>query len=259
MRSQHRQHRWNVVSVSLTLVACVGCVTPEVPEGALSPGRSTVDAPTVEAPTSPDVPTESDVPVLPEAPLPPAHTDGLAVAYEATLARTGTLLTRGALIERRVRTLEPGYGYDAPSPDGSGGGSTGGDGTVRPGPTVPRLTVTTQPHLALYLAFVDEDLDDLDRYLDGLVTLTRVFADESFARWPDLESFDVCQVPASDSESAPEPAITLVDVTREGHAAWVAAGGDLASLLALADVRGSGVRVQLSDAARAVLDSRPTT
>jgi hypothetical protein len=246
-------HRSQVVVVALALLVSAGCSTPGAPEGTGNGGLASTDSLSVEAPTA------TDVPVLPEAPLPPGDTDGLAVAYEDELVRTGTVLTRGALIERRVRTLEPGYGYDAPSSDGTDGGSTGSDGTAWPRPTVPRLTVTTQPHLALYLAFIDEDLGDLDRYLDGLVTLTRVFADASFARWSDLESFDVCQVPASDSDASPEPAITLVDITREGHAAWVEAGGDLASLLALADVRGSGVRVQLSEAARAALERGSTT
>ena len=248
-----RTHRSRVAVVALALVVSAGCSPPGAPVGTGNPDVAATGGP------SADTPTVTDVLVPPEAPLPPKDTDGLAGAYEATLTRTGTVLTRGALIERRVRTLEPGYGYDAPSADGTGGGSIGGDGTARPSPRVPRLTVTTQPHLALYLAFVDEDLDDLDRYLDGLVTLTREFADESFARWSDLESFDVCQVPASDSDAAPEPAITLVDITREGHAAWLEAGGDLASLLALADVGGSGVRVQLSEAARAAVERGSTT
>lgn len=75
----------------------------------------------------------------------------------------------------------------------------------------------------------------------------------------DGPSFEVCRVPASDSEGSPEPAITLVDVTREGHAARVEVRGDLASLLTLADVQGSDVRVQLSDTAQVVVDSRMAT
>jgi hypothetical protein len=172
----------------------------------------------------------------PEGPLPPVDTAGLAVEPQlaALYAETGTVLTRGAVIERRVRLTLP--SSDAYAPRES--------------------AITLQPHLALYLALVDEDLDDLDRYVDNIVTLTHAFAGASFDRWPDLESFDICQVPQRDSDADPQPAITLIDVTREGYARWLADGGDLEALLALAAERRSGVRLQLSDAAKEALAAR---
>lgn len=170
-----------------------------------------------------------------DGPLPPVDTAGLNAEplLAALYAETGTLLTRGALIERILRDRST---------------STGGYGPAR--------TTVVQPHLALYLGLLDEDLADLDRYLDAIAPLTQVFATASFDRWPELESFDICLVPAADSDAAPLPAITLVDVTREGFAAWLEAGGDLTSLLELGAIAGSGVRVQLSDAARAALEAR---
>ncbi len=174
----------------------------------------------------------------PDGPLPPVDTDGLAVEplLAALYAESGTILTRGALVDRRTLVTSRG-------PDGYG----------------PRETIAiTRPHLALYLAFVDEDLDDLDRYLDAIVPLTRTFAAAAFERWPDLESFDICLVPAGDSDASPEPAIALVDVTRDGYARWAAGSTDLAGLLELTQDRSSGVRVQLAEAIGELLATTPT-
>ena len=165
-----------------------------------------------------------------DGPLPPEDTAGLAVEplLAALYSETGTQLTRGAVIERRVRLAAPGVSVYGPSV-GSGG-----------------VEVLRRPHLALYLAFVDEDLDDLDRYLDAVAPLTRVFADAAFERWPDLASFDICLVPSTDSDEAPEPAIALIDVTRDGFARWVSEGPDLTNLRTLTEEESSGVRMQLS-------------
>lgn len=176
------------------------------------------------------------LPPPPAGALPPVDTAGLAVepALAELYASTGTLLTRGALLERRVR---------ARTTDGSGYGASGG-------------AVVAQPHLALYLAFVDEDLDDLDRYLDAVVPLARTFAGAAFERWADLESFDICLVAASDSDAAPEPAIVLVDMTRDGYSRWVEDGADLVGLRAATKVASSGVRLQLSEPLRALVAAR---
>ena len=177
------------------------------------------------APPEAEAPTASFPP--PTGTVPPADTAGLTVEpmLAAMYAEWGTLLTRGAVIERRTRV-------------------TATDTTTY-GP--PQATVVRRPHLALYLAFVDEDLEDLDRYLDAVVPLTLAFAGAAFERWPDLESFDICLVPASDSDASPEPAIVLVDVTRAGFGKWIADGADLVGLRALTNDATSGVRLQLSE------------
>jgi len=210
------------VLIAAVLVGC-GAGTATVPADA------EVDAETA-APEGP-VPRAA-----PDASLPPGDTAGLAADphLAALYAATGTLLTRGALIERRVRTR---------ASDGSGYGSSGG-------------TVVSEPHLALYLAFSDEDLDDVGRYLDAVVPLTLAFAGEAFARWSDLASFDICLVAASDSDAAPEPAIALVDVTRAGYARWVADGADLVGLRFFTKDPASGVRLELSEPLRALVAAR---
>jgi hypothetical protein len=216
--------------VVLAVSGCAGGGT-DAPDAdpAAAPGTST-------EPSAPVEPEPEVVVAPPDGPLPPEDTAGLAVEAQlaALYAETGTLLTRGAVIERRVR-------LSTPSSDGYTPGTS---------------SVTTQPHLALYLAFVEEDLDDVDRYVDAIEPLTRLFAGASFDRWPDLESFDICLVPRIDSDVDPQPAIVLIDVTREGYARWLDEGGDLEALLALAAERRSGVRLQLSDAAKEALAAR---
>jgi hypothetical protein len=230
--SPHRR-RSAATSVAALLAAAViaGCTTD-------APAAPSPDAPTVDhaadvtgpGPSTPTVPA-------PDGPLPPNDTDGLAVEplLAALYAESGTLLTRGALIDRR--TLVTSREADSYGP---------------------RETIAiTRPHLALYLAFVDEDLDDLDRYLDAIVPLTHTFAAAAFERWPDLESFDICLVPASDSDASPEPAIALVDVTRDGYARWAAGSADLAGLLEFTQDHSSGVRVQFTAALGELLTATP--
>ena len=191
------------------------------------PAGAPASTPAPEAPA----PAPQIVIATTEGPLPPEDTAGLAVEPQlaALYAETGTLLTRGAVIERRVRLSLP--ATDAYGPHAS--------------------AVTTQPHLALCLEFTDEDLD---RYVAAIAPLTLLFAGASFDRWPELESFDICLVPQTDSDADPQPAITLIDVTREGYERWLAEGADLDTLLTLADERGSGVRVELSEAVRAAFE-----
>jgi len=221
----------------LAAVVLAGCATDEAADAPLD---DVSDAAAVDsaAETEADTETPGDVPLAeivapPAGPLPPEDTEGLAVEplLAAMYAETGTLLTRGALIERRVRVPRS------------------GPTVYEPRDTTRATTVVTRPHLALYLAFPDEDLDDLDRYLDAVVPLTFAFASAAFERWPDLESFDICLVPASDSDESPEPAIALVDMTIEGYERWVAdgpSGADLVRLQELAADRSSGVRLQFS-------------
>jgi hypothetical protein len=218
-------------AVLLAAVVLAGC-TANAPTDA-PPAASGAEADTADT----DVTTVEPVEVAPpDGPLPPEDTEGLLVEplLAVMYAETGTLLTRGALIERRMRVTSPGSTVYGPR----------------------ESTVVRKPHLALYLAFTDEDLDDLDRYLDAVVPLTRAFAGAAFERWPDLESFDICLVPASDSDASPEPAIALVDVTREGYEAWIADGADLVGLRAATKDRSSGVRLQLSEALSDLLADR---
>jgi len=223
--------RRGLATTLLAAVVLAGC-SSDVPAQAPQVTSSAVTD-TVE----PDAAAVGPVEVAPpDGPLPPEDTEGLSVEplLAAMYAETGTLLTRGALIERRMRVTTP--------------GSTGY------GPR--ESTVVQRPHLALYLAFTDEDLEDLDRYLDAVVPLTRAFAGAAFQRWPDLESFDICLVPASDSDVSPEPAIALVDVTRGGYERWIADGGDLVGLRAFTKDRASGVRLQFSGPMSELLAAR---
>jgi hypothetical protein len=230
-----------IAAVGFAAVVLVGCAA-DGPAGSPlddASGEAVAGAMT-EVPA--DAPAETsleDLVAPPDGPLPPEDTEGLTVEplLAAMYAETGTLLTRGALIERRVRVTTPGSTVYGPR----------------------ESTVVQRPHLALYLAFTDEDLEDLDRYMDAVVPLTRAFAGAAFERWPDLESFDICLVPASDSDASPEPAIALVDVTREGYERWIADGADLVGLRAFTKDRSSGVRLQFSEPMRELLAARDTS
>lgn len=122
------------------------------------------------------------------ATLPPLEAAAVADTYQDALAELGLRLTdRGGLVDEDFE----------PDPDGT--------------------------HLSLYVAPIGPRDDAA--YVDGLVEVTAVFADDVFDRWPDLESFDVCQegVPQEDADSA--PARTQVTLTREAAASvdWVTA------------------------------------
>jgi hypothetical protein len=77
-------------------------------------------------------------------------------------------------------------------------------------------------HLAIYVeptgAYTPQN------YVDGTVTVTRVFLPYVFSRWKGLKSFDVCQEPrpAVDNRAEPPPE-TQVFASRKGSAAidWV--------------------------------------
>lgn len=113
--------------------------------------------------------------------LPPAEVPALVDVYEEELAEHGMRLTdRGGLLDRA-------NGYEVSE-----------EGT----------------HLALYLE--PTDARDADAYLDGIVTLTALFAQDVFERWPRLETFDVCQerTPAEIEDGWP-PTLSQVELTRE--------------------------------------------
>jgi hypothetical protein len=78
---------------------------------------------------------------------------------------------------------------------------------------LPGLTTKGKQHLALYLRPVGHKT--AADYLDGLATATRVLVPAVFARWPGLQSFDVCEEPAADVDPSDEPKpVTQVLVTR---------------------------------------------
>lgn len=132
------------------------------------------------------------------APLPPLEAAAVADTYEDALAELGLRLTdRGGLVDEDFE----------PDPDGT--------------------------HLSLYVAPLGARDDDA--YVDGLVEVTAVFADDVFDRWPGLQSFDVCQeaVPPEGSDSA--PARTQVTLTREAAAAVDWDTTDLAELMAVTE------------------------
>lgn len=145
------------------------------------------------------------------ATLPPLEAAAVADTYDDTLAELGLRLTdRGGLVDQDLE----------PDPDGT--------------------------HLSLYVAPLGPR-DDI-AYVEGLVEVTAVFAEDVFERWPDLESFDVCQegVPQEGADSA--PARTQVTLTREAAASVDWSTAELADVLAATqDHADSNVRLIDSD------------
>lgn len=89
-------------------------------------------------------------------------------------------------------------------------------------------------HYALYVEPVGDRTPE--EYVYGLVDLTRVVAPELFERYPELESFDICQEPTADDDDRPEPpATTQVELTRAQVEATDWEQFDLATLFALRD------------------------
>jgi hypothetical protein len=68
-------------------------------------------------------------------------------------------------------------------------------------------------HLALYVEPIDGRTTQ--EYVDGILSISQVFAPDVFDRWPGLRSFDVCQepLPAVDPRDEPIP-ITQIELTR---------------------------------------------
>ena len=113
--------------------------------------------------------------------LPPARALDLEPLYGEALASLGMQLTdRGGTIDRADG------GYEA-SPTGR--------------------------HLALYVEPIDDRT--IDEYFDGILDVALVFSDV-YDRWPDLESYDVCQEPTDpDGTQGPEPLpVTQIELSR---------------------------------------------
>ena len=134
-------------------------------------------------------------PDTPPAALPPEDPNDLALVFAEELADLAVELTdRGGLIDRSE-------GYER-SPEGT--------------------------HLALYLEPLEEPSADV--YVEGILTLTRVFAD-AFERWPGLESLDVCQERHRDDPRRDRQLIvTQVELTRD---VWAQLDWDTVTLVEL--------------------------
>jgi hypothetical protein len=134
-----------------------------------------------------------------EQQLPPNDVGSLRRLYDPVLARLGVRLTRGALIDISNDQY-------VPSNDGR--------------------------HLALYV----EPIADYstEQYVDGFWSISALITPDVFARWPLLESYDICQepLPAVDDKAEPFP-ITQINITRDAAAGVDWEGGDLVDLLAL--------------------------
>jgi hypothetical protein len=61
----------------------------------------------------------------------------------------------------------------------------------------------------------------MPEYLDGIRTVTAIFAGDIFDRWSGLVSFDVCQEPTAAVDDRPEPLpVTQIEMTRDEAAAF---------------------------------------
>ena len=118
----------------------------------------------------------------PASELPPNDVDELKAIFDPQLEPLGLRLTRGTLRERSSK----------------GGYEISNEGT----------------HLALYVEPTGPY--STRQYLDGVITVTRLFAPAIFDRWSGLESFDICQEPHAkvDPSAEPQPA-TAIDMTEE--------------------------------------------
>ena len=142
---------------------------------------------------------------IPPEPYPPYGDVALREIFEPQLRPLGVTLTRGGVAER-------GLGTYSPSPTGN--------------------------HLALYVEPLGEW--DAGDYTEGLVTVTKALAPAIFARWPGLDSFDVCQEPLpSEDESHEPPPVTQVTLSRAGSDAIDWERFDLEALLRLATQPGT--------------------
>ncbi len=132
--------------------------------------------------------------------LPPNDVGSLRALYDPVLEPLGVRLTRGALIdisnEQYVRSNEG-------------------------------------RHLALYVEPISDYSND--QYVAGFWNVTALITPDVFARWPDLESYDICQEPLPSVDDGPEPfPITQINLTREAAATIDWANGDLVDLLVAA-------------------------
>lgn len=124
-----------------------------------------------------DTTSTTAAPTTTARPLPPHEKEDLVEALGAIALPLGYEISRAALIDRDTYEVTP-----------EGG------------------------HLAIYLAPVS-DLS-VDEFAADLPAIASAFIPLVFDRWPELESFDVCQEPFGSEQETP-PSLTIVDLTRE--------------------------------------------
>lgn len=135
--------------------------------------------------------------------LPPNSVEAMRALYDPVLAPLGVRLTRAALI------------------DTSGGRYTkSDDGT----------------HLALYVAPLEPDPARYPaaRYVEGMWTITALLTPDVFARWPGLQSYDVCQEGLTPPPPGGEPPTeTQVNIERQAAEKVDWTSGSLVDLLSI--------------------------
>jgi hypothetical protein len=130
--------------------------------------------------------------------LPPQDLTSIRAVYDEALATMGLRLTRAALIDLTGGRYEP-------SPDGR--------------------------HLALYVEPIEPGYT-AQQYADRFWTLSALVTPDVFERWPEIESYDICQEPLPEVDDSPEPPpVTQINITRAAaqEVDWV--DGDLVELL----------------------------
>jgi hypothetical protein len=132
--------------------------------------------------------------------LPPNDVGSLRALYDPALAKLGVRLTRAELIDVTNSLYEP-------SNDGR--------------------------HLAMYV----EPIADYssDQYVNGFWTVSALITPDVFARWPELESYDLCQEPLPAVDDSPEPfPVTQINISRAAAESIDWKDGDLVDLLTVA-------------------------
>ena len=105
-----------------------------------------------------------------EQQLPPNDVGSLRELYDPALAKLGVRMTRAELID----ITDSRY---VPSNDGR--------------------------HLAMYVEPIADYTDE--QYVNGFWTVSALITPDVFERWPELESYDICQEPLPRSTTGPSP------------------------------------------------------
>jgi hypothetical protein len=132
-----------------------------------------------------------------EQTLPPNDVGSLRNLYDRALAPLGVRLTRGALVDTSNDRYVPS---------------------------------NTGRHLALYVEPIADYSEE--QYLEGFWTVSALITPDVFARWPDLESYDICQEPLPAVNDEPEPfPLTQINLTRAAASRIDWEDGDVVDLL----------------------------